>query len=641
MFCPRCQLRITGEPKKGVCPYCGAATRHVHDEPPAAPAREAPAPASAAKSGDSTRTEVPRDDPFATGRIVAGKYEVLHCLGTGGFGTVYKVRHARRRKLYALKIPREEFLDRDTFRIRFEREIEAMERFVHPDAVMIRDSGVTEDGTPYYTMDFIEGESLRVVLRREGTLAVGRAIDIARHVLRVLEVAHAHQIIHRDIKPDNVLLTVSDGREAVKVVDFGVAKLLDIVDSGGSITGAQPVGTPAYMSPELITGAALDARSDLFSVGILLYEMLTGKHPFAYRTRPSKVTEAILGRDPEPPSAHRAEIDRQLDDLVLALLAKRPRSRPAGTAPAIAALDAVAGGLACDAPHSVAVAVIETSARRPAVPLVLRENAPGGERRRFLFFTSKVSFGRSGRADGVADHLILRRLPCRSAAADPGSWNRNLTISHLAGTLSVDGRLVLVDADPSAASGIGIGGLEQQRGARLGSDRFHLTLGDHALELDGTRFVRGGDVPALDLSAVRREGVSEPHDSSSTGYSDPMSRLDCVRLLRADNWPLHEYYLVERIVRIGSAATVPIRLRARGVRAVHAAILFEGGESFLLALSAKVAIRGLHSSGGQGSMCGLELEPHEMAPLVPGLTVAIGDTHWTVSAVEDDDFKRV
>ena len=148
--------------------------------------------------------------------IIAGKYEVLGKIGSGGFGSVYKVRQIHRKKLYALKTPHPEFWKDETFQKRFEREIEAMERFVHPDMVTVRDSGITERGVPYYTMDFIEGESLRAVMDREGLLQIKRAVNIIGRVLEVLDVAHKNHIIHRDIKPDNILLARKGGREVVK-----------------------------------------------------------------------------------------------------------------------------------------------------------------------------------------------------------------------------------------------------------------------------------------------------------------------------------------------------------------------------------------------------------------------------------------
>ncbi|MBI4602904.1 MAG: serine/threonine protein kinase, partial [Planctomycetes bacterium] len=261
MYCTRCRVHFSGQ-RGRTCPYCGGEAEDSKAETGSVDA----APSGGAPGGrepverERTRTEAAERELWEPGTVIAGKYEVVSRLGSGGFGTVYKVRHLFRKKYYALKAPHPEFARDDVFLRRFEREIEAMERFVHSDAVMARDSGVTEDGRPYYTMDFIEGESLKAVLRREGKLPVERALHVASCVLKVLEAAHAHQIVHRDIKPDNILLTRVGGREAVKVLDFGVAKLLDLVGDSKSITGGARVGTPKYMSPEQITGEPVDAR---------------------------------------------------------------------------------------------------------------------------------------------------------------------------------------------------------------------------------------------------------------------------------------------------------------------------------------------------------------------------------------------
>ncbi len=215
MYCPHCALHFTGLSSDGRCPYCGHGGEpskvEVLTEAPATPETASPE-IRASVDPDRTRTEPPVRDPWSQGSIIAGKYELLSRLGAGGFGTVYKVRHIFRKKYYALKVPHAEYAREETFRVRFEREIEAMERFVHPDAVMIRDSGVTGEGWPYYTMDFIEGESLRAVLQREGRLTVDRSLAILTRVLKVLEIAYSHQIIHRDIKPDNILLAAVGGR---------------------------------------------------------------------------------------------------------------------------------------------------------------------------------------------------------------------------------------------------------------------------------------------------------------------------------------------------------------------------------------------------------------------------------------------
>ncbi|MEM7234121.1 MAG: serine/threonine-protein kinase, partial [Planctomycetota bacterium] len=593
----------------------------------------------------STRTEVPNE--WSPGSLVAGKYEVIARLGAGGFGTVYKVRHIFRKKYYALKTPHTEFARDETFRVRFEREIEAMERFVHADAVMIRDSGVTETGTPYYTMDFIEGESLKVVLRREGKLSLERALPIIRRVLRVLEVAHAHQIIHRDIKPDNILVTHVSGRETVKVLDFGVAKLLDLVGETGSVTKGMRVGTPKYMSPEQVTGEELDARSDLFSLGIVFYELLTGEHPFAKVSDPVRVTAAILNRDPISPIESNREIPRVIADHILWMLEKRPKRRPANAEVLIRQLGAVEEGVSRVQPVE-SLEVFPAASRKAHVPLVIRQETSVGERRSFLLFTEDVNFGRAndpGR--GVRNDLILRCLPCRSRSSDPGNWQRNLTISQHLGSLFPDGGSLVIDPSPQAKYGIGIGGVRSVRSAKIQSDRFHISLGDKALELDGHRMLRGSDGPDLGLSFLTDGRPEDAESSDRAGYSNDRCQIDYVHLRRASNWPLHEYYVVFRQLSVGSSANDALHVRGAGVEAQHALVLREGGEAFLLAQDGSVGVRsgvdfqaaedaGFVISGGT-----LVLPPNVLLPLTPGLELIIGDAVLEIDHAKDAYFKTV
>src|SRR5262245_7409919 len=342
MHCRRCNIHFSGETETsgGRCPSCGESGGATSRGGAAEPARGllvAPPPGRPSRPDEVTRTERLPADPWSPGTRIAGKYEVIGPLGSGGFGAVYKVRHIFRKKYYALKTPHPQFLKDEIFRRRFEREIEAMERFAHPDAVMVRDCGVTEFGIPYYTMDFIDGESLKTVLQREHRLSPERAVMIVRRVLRVLEAAHESQIIHRDMKPDNILLTHGRGREQVKVLDFGVAKLLDLV-GWTSLTQESQVGTPRYMSPEQITGDPIDARSDLFSLGIIFYEMVTGEHPFARDHDPIRVTASILNRVALPPRDLVGNLSRTLSERILWMLEKKPRKRPANAQAVLEAL---------------------------------------------------------------------------------------------------------------------------------------------------------------------------------------------------------------------------------------------------------------------------------------------------------------
>ena len=218
--------------------------------------------------------------PGASG-VVGQKYELKEKLGTGGFGSVYRARHVALDTSVAVKVLHSHLVDSETTRARFAREGISACRVRHPNAVVMLDAGTTEDGTPYLVMELLEGVSLLEELSREKVLPVRRAAQIAHAVCEVLEAAHAAGVIHRDIKPANIMLSSTPKGEVVKVLDFGIARLVDEVLAGGPVTaGDQVVGTPHYMAPERLLGRSADERSDLYSVGAMLYQMLCARLPF-------------------------------------------------------------------------------------------------------------------------------------------------------------------------------------------------------------------------------------------------------------------------------------------------------------------------------------------------------------------------
>jgi serine/threonine protein kinase len=640
MFCPHCRVHYSGGGDEARCPYCGREGEPSRSTPAAsAPAQTSPPPADP----DRTRTEAGGEGPWAPGAVIAEKYEVISQLGSGGFGSVYKVRHIFRKKHYALKTPHSQFSRDEVFRRRFEREIEAMERFVHPDAVMIRDSGVTAEGHPYYTMDFIEGESLKDILRREGKLSPERAVPIVLRVLRVLDVSHSHGIVHRDIKPDNILLTGVNGREGVKVLDFGVAKLLDLVGESKNLTRGDRVGTPRYMSPEQITGEPTEPRSDLFSLGIVFYEMVTGRHPFASTGAndgqgEGPLTDSILNRSPVPPREIITSLSRAISDQILCLLEKKARRRPASAAAVIRDLEALPEGALPRASAAARLSLHPGFPRARALPLVLREPTPEGERRCFLFFQDEVRMGRSNdRARGIVNDALIRCLPCRSRTADPDNWLRNLTISQHAATLSPAGEALHIDPAPGVKHGIGVGGVKSYGRIRIQGERFHLTLGDRAIEIDGYRVETPPGTPLHDLGfleAGRPQGLAA---CVRSGHSNASCGIDSVSLIRANNWPLHEYHLVFRVLRLGPAAGTPLRMRQSP--APDVLVIHEAGEAFLLALGR--GSRAAPPAASDETAPEVELAENVLYPLAPGMRLSLGDNRFTVALADEADFKMV
>jgi len=260
-------------------------------------------------------------------QFIAGRFRIEREIGTGGMGTVYLASHLGLDRPVAVKIIRREFAgDRDVAD-RFLREARTMARLRHQHAAMIFDAGNLPDGRHFIVMEFVAGETLSQALAREGRFTATRAVQIATQVCDVLEEAHRLGIVHRDLKPSNIMLS---GR-GVCVLDFGVAKVLassaESTATHASTGSGQLVGTPRYMSPEQCLGQRVGARSDLYSLGVLLYEMLAGRPPFV-----DPLQSALLVKQatqPAPPLPRlRQDIQRPLALAVHSLLAKRPEDRP-------------------------------------------------------------------------------------------------------------------------------------------------------------------------------------------------------------------------------------------------------------------------------------------------------------------------
>lgn len=271
-------------------------------------------------------------------QFIAGRFRIECEIGTGGMGTVYRATHLGLERPVAVKIIKPEFAgDRDVAD-RFLREARTMAKLRHPHAAMIFDAGNLPDGRHFIIMEFVEGTTLAEALVRDGRFSAERAVRIAVQICDVLEEAHQIGIIHRDLKPSNIMLN----ERGVCVLDFGVAKVLataaDSTATHHTTGSGQIVGTPRYMSPEQCLGQRVGARSDLYSLGVVLYEMLAGRPPFI-----DALPSAVLVKQataPAPPLPQmRSDIPKHLALAVHSLLAKRPEDRPRTASAARALLE--------------------------------------------------------------------------------------------------------------------------------------------------------------------------------------------------------------------------------------------------------------------------------------------------------------
>ena len=267
------------------------------------------------------------DDPLV-GRTLPGGYVILDLVGIGGMGRVYRAEQTNLGRTVAVKIIHPHLVGEENAAARFITEARAASRLNHPNSVAVIDFGKTEDGQLYLVMEFLRGKDLARVQYEEGPLSFRRIVSILRQVLAALSEAHHLEIIHRDLKPENVILEpVRTGGDFVKVVDFGLAKMRE--GTGPGITSPGIVcGTPEYMSPEQGRGDPLDPRSDLYAVGVILYQLLTGRLPFEAESPTQVVLMHITEAPPDPRSAAPERmIPSLIADVCLMALAKEPAHR--------------------------------------------------------------------------------------------------------------------------------------------------------------------------------------------------------------------------------------------------------------------------------------------------------------------------
>src|SRR2546421_5281052 len=284
-------------------------------------------------------------DPLL-GQTLAGKYRVEKLIKRGGMGAIYQGKHVLIDKTVAIKVLRPSLALDDDVVARFSREAKAASRISHPHAVSVTDFGESENGIVFLVMEYLDGRTLKEIIKSEGPMALDRVVEIVRQVAGALDAAHEQGVVHRDLKSDNIMLSQTNGSDWAKVLDFGIAKIQQPEGRHDvDITAANlVVGTPQYMSPEQCSQSGpIDARSDIYSFGIIVYEMLAGRVPF---TGESPTVIMMKQVQDSPPSIleARPELAPGVAQVISKALAKQPADRFQSAGELSAALtDAAAG----------------------------------------------------------------------------------------------------------------------------------------------------------------------------------------------------------------------------------------------------------------------------------------------------------
>ena len=320
-------------------------------------------------------------DPFIGREILGGEYLILEKIGTGGMGSVYKASQPAMKRMVAIKILHPKLANRKDLTSRFRREARAMSQLTHPNTVKVFVYGeLEEDGSLYIVMELLEGKNLNQAVRKDGPIPMDRAIPILIQVCGALQEAHELGIVHRDLKPENIFLSKQGGiADFPKVLDFGLAKVTERQMQPGSIILTQEgmvFGTPEFMSPEQAQGKTLDARSDIYSLAVILYEVLTGKLPFSAKSPmeyiQKHVTEAIIPLSERVPERR---FPKGLDEVLARALSKKPEQRYQTASEFAEALRPFGGAAAQGIPSS-SLRPEGASAQPPPPSLDVRGNPP-------------------------------------------------------------------------------------------------------------------------------------------------------------------------------------------------------------------------------------------------------------------------
>ncbi|MCA9668886.1 MAG: serine/threonine protein kinase [Myxococcales bacterium] len=368
------------------------------------------------------------------GRLFAGRFRIERKLGEGGMGAVYLASHEVLGRKFAIKVVRRELVEDVNAAARFRREARTASRIDHRGVVAIFDFGHDGDGRPYIAMEYVEGVTLAHVIDNESPMAVPRILDVVEQCAEAIAAAHQCAVVHRDLKPGNVLLTKQGSRrDVVKILDFGLAKATGVEATTKLTAAGQTFGTPEYMSPEQCTDLTVDGRSDIYSLGIIAYEMICGKVPFVGRV--IQIMTAQVSKTPPLPSeaGGRGDIPPELDELVMHCLAKRRTERFQTGSELVEAIADLRDKLGISDPNLQVIEIAAVAAPAPAPAPVPSEPAPAdtipADDAALLAAASSLS---SVSAEDEGEEATQIKLDSISTTAMPAETKRVQALEELA-----------------------------------------------------------------------------------------------------------------------------------------------------------------------------------------------------------------